>query len=386
MRVVFLIHSLSIGGAERQLTVLSKGLRDRGHEVVVIVFYSGGPLEQDLRSAGVRIRSLNKRSRWDIRALLGRLPHIIREERPDVLYAFDGTPNLASLIPKTMFPELKVVWGIRCSGMELDRYEWIVKPLSALTRWSANMADVLVANSNAGLTYYAANGYPRQKMVMIPNGVDVERFRSDRRLGLSVRGEWGVNDREVLIGIVARLDPMKDHVTFLRAAARLAAQREHVRFVCVGEGPRGIRESLERLVETLGIAPRIIWAGARKDMPAVYNALDICVSSSAYGEGVSNAISEAMACGVPCVVTDVGDSPWIVGPLGPIVPPRSPELLADSIAQVCDHLNVSTDAIRRQICEQLSIENLVARTEHVLTALLHNTPVNVTAAGSVTVP
>ena len=134
-----------------------------------------------------------------------------------------------------------------------------------------------------------------------------------------MRLEWGIAECEKLIGQVGRLDPMKDHSTFLKAAALLAHERKDVRFVCVGEGPTGYRDELYSLAKTLGLASRLIWAGSRRDMPAVYNAFDVAVSSSRWGEGLPNVIAEAMACGVPCVVTDVGDSAFVVDKLGVVV-------------------------------------------------------------------
>ena len=376
MRIAFLIHSLGIGGAERQLTVLSKGLHDRGHDVVVIVFYSGGPLESELIAAGVRIRSLNKRGRWDVHAIGGRLLRFVRQENPDLLYAFDGTPNLAGLLPRLLLQNLKVVWGIRCSDMDWAHYDGASRFISALMARMAGFAHALIANSNAGMRHYASQGYPREKMVVIPNGVDTLRFRPDQALRSRVRAEWGVAEHEVLIGLVARLDPMKDHVTFVHSAARIAKQRSGVRFVCVGDGPAALKNSLKLLTEELGLGDLFLWVGARIDMPAVQNALDVAVSSSAYGEGISNAISEAMACGTPCVVTNVGDSSWIVGPIGEVVPPKNPEALSVAILSVLDQRPYDYGLIRQRIIDHMSITTLLTRTESVLNAVLQNSHLN----------
>jgi len=171
-------------------------------------------------------------------------------------------------------------------------------------------------------------------MTVIPNGIDTEHFKPDPMARKLIRAEWGVADNEILIGLVARLDPMKDHSTFLRAATMLAQERPDVRFVCVGDGAEPYKSEVRRLATELALGDRLIWAGARHDMPAVWNALDLAVSSSSYGEGFSNTIAEAMACGVPCVVTDVGDSALIVGDAGIIVQPSMPAALCEGFRQM----------------------------------------------------
>ena len=152
-------------------------------------------------------------------------------------------------------------------------------------------------------------------MAVIPNGIDTSRFREMPGSGARLRALWGVRDDQILIGLVGRLDYMKDHPTFLRAAAKLTHHNDSVRFVCVGGGPISYAAQLKDLSSELGLHDRIVWAGDQDDMPSVYSALDLLVSSSS-GEGFSNVIGEAMACGVPCVVTDVGDSALIVGETG----------------------------------------------------------------------
>ncbi|MHC5827541.1 MAG: glycosyltransferase, partial [Nostoc sp.] len=161
-----------------------------------------------------------------------------------------------------------------------------------------------------------------------------ERFQPNPEAGLQVRTEWRISKDTILIGLVGRLDPMKDHPTFLKAVALLCKEREDIRFVCVGMGSHEYAQELYQLAEELEVAEKVIWAGGRADMPDIYNALDINCSSSSYGEGFSNVIGEAMACGVPCVVTDVGDSAWIIGDTGIVVPPNNPEALKAGITSL----------------------------------------------------
>jgi glycosyltransferase involved in cell wall biosynthesis len=161
-------------------------------------------------------------------------------------------------------------------------------------------------------------------MLVLANGIDTQRFTPDLVRRATIRAAWSIPDDVIVIGIVGRLDPMKDHSTFLKAAAYMARTRANVAFVCVGQGPNHYTEYLHSLTLELGITPKVMWINGSDEMPAIYNGFDILTSSSAFGEGFGNVIGEAMACAIPCVVTDVGDSAWIIGEAGRLVPPGSP--------------------------------------------------------------
>ncbi len=177
----------------------------------------------------------------------------------------------------------------------------------------------------------------------------------------------------ILIGLVGRLDFRKDHPTFIKAAALLCEDSKNVHFVCVGGGSENYAQELHQLAEKLGIAQKVIWEKARADMPAIYNALDIVVSSS-YTEGFPNVIGEAMACGVPCVVTDVGDSALIVDNPDVVVPPKNPEALKIAIKKLIEKLNIyggDRHQIRQRIINHFSVAELVLQTEATLLKLCH---------------
>jgi len=374
MKIFFLIRSLDYGGAERQLVLISKGLRERGHDVVVGIFYSGGPLEEELREGGIRIRPLHKCGRWDVLRFLVRLMHVLREERPDVVHSYLEGSNLLTVFLKPFFPATKAVWGIRSSHVDLRQYDWLYWLSVKLNSWLSRFPDAIIANSQVGRRHHVALGYPPEKTVVIRNGIDTEQFHPNRKLRSKVRSEWKIPEHEQLIGLVGRLDPMKDHPIFVKAAALLAKKRKDMHFVCVGNGPDDYRTELQTLAKSLGLEERLLWVGTREDMPAVYNALDIAVSSSSYGEGLSNVIGEAMACGVPCVVTNVGDSAWVVGDRGEVVPPKDPGALMNAIERLLDQKPHTPAQIRLRIVERLSAETLVVNTERVLLTLFCGSP------------
>lgn len=364
--VVFLIRSLDLGGAERQVIELASGLHRRGIKVVVITFYDGGALAGDLVSAGVSRISLAKRGRWDLVGFAFRLVSTLRELRPTVLYSFLTTANILATMSKPWLRGAHVIWGLRASNLDLSNYDAVSRTAQHLEAKLAWFADLVIANSEAGRRDALSLGFPARSVVVVHNGIDTERFRHDAEGRRRVRAEWGVADRERLVGLVARLDPMKDHANFLQAASAVSAKFSGVRFVCVGDGPPERFRSLQSLADEIGLAGRVIWTGGRKDMPAVFSALDVACSASAYGEGFSNAIAEAMATGIPCAATDVGDSAIVVGDAGRIVPPRDPTALADAILQILSLDAVALESMRhrarRRMVDFFSVDSMVGWT------------------------
>jgi glycosyltransferase involved in cell wall biosynthesis len=239
--------------------------------------------------------------------------------------------------------------------------------------WLSRAADLIIHNSWAGRKFYVNCGLADERATVIPNGIDTERFRPNAEARPQIRSEWGIGD-EVLIGLVARFDPMKDHATFLQAAALFAERRPDVRFVCVGWGPTPYLEALQAQAAGLGLGNCVIWAGARLDVDAIHNAFDISTSSSAYGEGFSNTVGEAMASGVPCVVTDVGDSALIVGDTGIVVPHSNPAALAEGWERMLERISQQKSKLSSEVRERItglfSVPNLVQRTRHELEMLV----------------
>jgi glycosyltransferase involved in cell wall biosynthesis len=367
--IMFLSPTFSIGGAERQLVELALGLQRSGWAVTVVSCYDRGELRADLELAGVPVLCVHKRGRWDVAGFLWRLWKTIAAVRPQIVHGYALMPNLALALLRPFIPQTAVIWGVRNSWAREQDSDFVFRAQTRLTAILSRRADLIICNSETGRADYVAYGYVPHRMIVVPNGVDTGRFRPDAAARRAMRDEWGIAHDHVLIGKVARLHPAKDHGTFLRAAGRIARLRPDAQFVCVGEGPPEYLEHLERIADECGLRGRLIWAGARHDMPRVYNALDVAVSSSTGAEGVPNAIGEAMATGLRCVATDVGDSAAWIGELGTVCPPADGESLARAITSV---LAVAPgDArIRQRICEHYSSAALLERTVvHLLRAL-----------------
>lgn len=365
-RVLFLVRSLRQGGAERQLVALACGLHRRGWPVTVVCCYGGGVFQAELEKAGVPLIDLHKRGRWDVAGFTWCLLRTLRESHAEIVHGYMTLGNMLALLARVARPGTHVVWGVRSTIIDRTRRDWLSRLNFRMSRGAARLADGIIANSEAGAAHHASLGYPSARIRVIPNGIDTERFRFDAPGRNRMRSEWRVDDGCALVGLVGRIDPMKDHSTFLRAAALLAARNERLRFVCVGGGDPGFVRGIKALATRLGLGPRVIWAGPRNDMAAVFSALDVAVSSSC-GEGFSNVIAEAMACGRPCVVTDVGDSARIVGECGAVVGSGNPTALASAIERVAQELENPGEATRLHAAARARIEE-----RYSLDALLRN--------------
>jgi glycosyltransferase involved in cell wall biosynthesis len=374
MNIVFLVRSLNFGGVERQLVVLTKGMDKSRFEPVVVCFYGGGPLEAELVQAGIPVIALGKHGRWDVAGFLWRLAHTIGNLKPDILHGYLPVPNFLAALLKLVYPSMRVVMGVRTSGKDLARYDWTFRASFWLERLFAGVADLVIVNSQAGKAAYVKNGFRADKMKVISNGIDTGLYSPNREAGTGLREKWGVPATAVLIGIIGRLDPMKGHAIFLQAAARLDSPR--FRFVVVGDGTQVYRQQLMDLGSSLGLDNRLVWASSRQDVTQVYNALDICCSASLFGEGFPNVVGEAMACGIPCVVTDVGDSAWVAGAGGLTVVPNDCMALSESLARISRLSSEERSALgeqaRKRIVENFSTEMMVRRTEDALEAVVRD--------------
>ncbi|MEH1770972.1 MAG: glycosyltransferase [Nostoc sp.] len=366
-KIVFIIRDLGYGGAQRQLVTLVKDFDKEKFDVMVLHFYSGGHLEKDLKERNIPVISLEKQGRWDLLGFCWRLTRQLKQIKPDLLHTYMGESNIIAILLKPFFPGIPIIWGMRVSQSPANSVDWLGNILNKLESLLSHTVDLIIVNSHAGKEDCLSYGFPAEKMVVVSNGIDTEHFKPERELGVKVRGEWGISETQILIGLVGRIYPQKDYPNFLQAAALLCKEYQDLRFVCVGTGPdNNYVQELYHLAEGLGISKRVIWAGARGDMRAVHNALDIAISASAFGEGFGNTIGEAMACGVPCVVTDVGDSAWIVGDSGVVVPPHDSKALAVGMKRLIElnyHERIALqEKARRKIVECFSVDNLVGTT------------------------
>jgi glycosyltransferase involved in cell wall biosynthesis len=359
LSVFLLTRSLVTGGAEQQLVGLAEGLNERGHRASVGVFYAGGSLEGRLRSAGIEIVDLGKSGRWDVFRFMLRTIRTLRRRRPDIVYSFLGGANIVAAAAIGAVPDTKLVWSVRNSEFDMSVDHWVARAGHKLEAALARSPDAIIANSSAGRDFAISRGFPRDRIAVVPNGIDTRCFRPDAELRAEQRRKLGVRDDDIAVGVLGRLNATKDYPNFLRAAAALLPDVPATRFLCVGSGPE--LDRLQHLAAELGIADRVLFTGELEAASAL-NAFDVACSPS-ITEGFSNAIAEAMACGLPCVVTDVGDSAMIVGDIGTVVPPSSPDELASAIRRQIASIPTHDPSVQRaRIVENFSVAAMVERT------------------------
>lgn len=367
LSIMFIARSLEVGGAERQLVTLARELTKRGNRVSIALFYCRGSLVDEAKEAGIELIDLDKKGRLESAGFLGRTIAAVRRSRPDIVYSMLGGPNVVAALAKPFIGRTKLVWSILNTGYDSSVDDWLARLAHGLETALSNFPDIIISNSVAGRDFAIGRNFPPGRTLVVPNGIDTKRFQLDARLRVQQRRVFGLDDGDVAIGTLGRLNATKDYPTFLRAAEQVSRSRLHARFLCVGEGPD--RPQLEQLARDLGIDDRVTFTG-EMDPVAALNTFDIACSASVT-EGFSNSIAEAMSCGLPCVVTDVGDSAAIVGETGIVVPPSSPTALAGAIErQIASLHEHRPEPARDRIVENFSIEAVTDRTLDIFRSLV----------------
>lgn len=334
MKILHVISGLDTGGAELFLERLALELAGHDFRQIVVALRYAGTAGARLEAAGIPVHALHAGPNPAVVKALFALRQIVRRQTPDLIQGWLYHGNLgASLARRVGSAACPVMWSIRHS---LDGWHSERIGLRALIRFGgrcSGSAARILFNSQRAAYQHERFGYGRNKAVIIPNGFDCRRFYSDAELGLATRHKLGLSSDATVIGMVARYSPVKDHTTFLRAARILTDAVPQVRFLLVGKDADLRNAALHDILKALQIEECVTALGEREDMPALLNAMDVCVSSS-WAEGFPNAVGEAMACGVPCVVTDVGASSELVGDTGRVVPVCAPESLAAALLEL----------------------------------------------------
>lgn len=347
MKVLHLITGLQTGGAERMLANMAIAQQRAGGAPVVVALCPGGSQYERLREAGVRTVTLGMRQGAPSLSGLIALARLLRGEAPDVVQSWMYHADLYALLGLWLSGRrrrTRLYWGLRCSDVDFRSYGIVLRITVRLCALLSRFTDGIVANSRAGVRSHRRLGYDTRRMMVIDNGFDTDSFRPDPDQRRTMRQALGLPADAFVVGSVARLDEMKDFPT-LRAALALL---DGVTCVAVGKG-----------TEALADAKGMIALGERQDVPRLLNGFDALVSASAFGEGFSNAIGEAMATGLPVVATDVGDARRILGEGGCIVPPRDPAALAAAIARLRDDpaaRRAMGKAARRRIEQEFSLQ------------------------------
>jgi glycosyltransferase involved in cell wall biosynthesis len=373
--IAHIITELDTGGAEMMLLKLLAGT-DREHWLPrVLSLRDRGTLGERMERLRVPVASLGVRGVVPGLGVLLRLRRELRAATPSLIQGWMYHGNLAALAARALSPgRPPVVWSIRNTVYDFGAEKKSTAGFVRLGALLSSRVARIVYNSRTGARQHAELGYATRGALIIPNGFDTETFRPSASARAAFRRRLGVGDNGVLIGRIGRYHPMKDYPTFLKAAALLSRDRPHVRFVLAGHDVDRANGELTGMLESLALGNVVKVLGEVASVHELMAALDIACSSSSYGEGFPNVVGEAMACGVPCVATDVGDEAWIVGDTGRVTPPGDPEALAMACRVLVD---AGTDArrllgaaARTRVIEEFSLGRVVSEYEGLYADLL----------------
>lgn len=334
MNVLHIIIGLNVGGAEMMLKRLVEShAGNLAYRHVVVSLTDIGKLGPQLQSGGVKVCSLGMRSSFGIPLVLWRLVRLIRTTRPDIVQTWMYHADLLGGLAARMAGNRNVIWGIRTTDVRAggSSATVIVRWLCArISRW---VPQVIVCAAEASRRSHIAVGYDATKMVVIPNGYDFSWLRASAGERETLRDQCGINQNDVVMGSLGRFHAVKDQENFVSAAGLLAPQYQQLRFLMVGRGLDWDNSQLEDWIDRSGCKDRFVLLGERKDVPQCLAAMDIfCLHSRT--EGFPNVLVEAMAMGLPCVTTDVGDAAMLLADTGMVVPSADSAALAQGVRQL----------------------------------------------------
>lgn len=372
----FVTTSLVMGGAETMLYRLLSRLDRSQFAPQVVCLTEPGPIGDRIRELEIRVHSLRMHPSTPNPLAVARLAAWLRRDSPAVMQTWMYHADLIGGLTAKLAGHLPVIWGIRQSDLSAEGNRWMtLQTIRACARFSRWLPTSIVCSSEAARRSHTTVGYDASRMVTIRNGLDSSLFRPDADARLSVRQELKIPAEAPLVGIIGRFHPQKDHRNFISAAAHLHAHRPEVYFLLCGDDLTWENPQVSGWIDAAGLRDRCRLVGRRFDMPRLTAALDLAVSAS-FGESFPNVVAEAMSCGVPCVVTDVGDSAFIVGDTGRVVPARDPEALAGACLEIlslpAEGRRQLGTAARARIRAHFDLGAMVAQYERLYLSTLSN--------------
>ncbi|MEW6551043.1 MAG: glycosyltransferase [Campylobacterota bacterium] len=367
IKLVLAIRSLNVGGAERQFIELIKNIDKDRFEVYVCTMY-GGVQETIVKSIeNIIYYNLDKKGRYDIFKFYSSYKKILKTINPDVIYSFKEEMNIFSYFCKPQ--KTKSIWGFRASNMDLSQYGKLSQLLFWLQKKFSSKVDMIIANSNASIIYHKNHGFGMSNSEVIPNGIDINKFKITHEDRNFFRSEYKLKDSDIAIGIVSRIDYMKGYIIFTKAVKKLMKEFDNVYTFSIGGGDEKIKKECEKILGEFN-NDRFKWLGNQSNVEKIYSGFDICCSSS-FGEGFSNSIAEAMSCELPCIVTNVGDSAYIVDKYGIVVEPNNVESLYNGLKRMIQNDFKELGILsRKRIEENFSTGNMVRKTENLIVDIL----------------
>lgn len=367
MKIIFITTDLDTGGAEIMLYHLLSRINRKLFSPVVVSLMDKGIWGEKIAALGIPVHTIGMKQGKPTPAAVWQLIRTINQLKPDIIQGWMYHGNFAAQLASIFsWGKIPVFWSIHHSIASLNSEKTMTRATIKIGASISHFNHKVVFVSQNSQKQHQILGYNSNNSCVIPNGFDTSKFHPSAAAREDFRRELGV-ESSILIGLICRYHPMKDHANFLQAAALILKDYPDVNFVLAGTDVNQQNTFISGLIAELNISSQVHLLGERHDINRILAALDIVSLSSAYGEAFPLVIGEAMSCGVPCVVTDVGDSGLIVGNTGKIVPPCDSQALANAwqeliVLDAADRIALGTSA-RKRIIEDFSLESVVAQYE-----------------------
>jgi glycosyltransferase involved in cell wall biosynthesis len=389
--ILHLITSLDVGGTEKMLLRLLSSIDKDKFYNQVICLTDNGLVGQEIKKQGIPVYALNlPKGSLSLVGLI-KLWHLLRSIRPKVLQTWLYHADLIGIVFGRLAGIRNICWNIRCSYMDLSKYKFTTRWVLNFCSFLSNLPSCIISNSSNAVTYHKSIGYKGKRWQVIPNGFDLNLYKPDGTSKSYLIKEIHKNgqltdeqfkrlrkhledDQGIAIGYIARFDPMKDHFNFISAAKIVLSKLKNVHFILIGKNITWHNDFFTNHIP-LDLRKNFHLLGERHDIWQITPAFDIA-SSASYGEGFPNVICEAMACGIPCVVTNVGDCTEIVGETGVVVEPRNSQALAKgwlSLIQVSkDEREQLGNAARKRVIKHFELNDVTKEYENLYISLVRN--------------
>ena len=373
--ILYITTGLTVGGAEIMLYQLLSKINRLRFEPIVISLMDHSTYGDRIEELGIPVYTISMKQGTPTPAAMWRLIHIVHHVKPDLIQGWMYHGNLAAYFARIFsWHKIPVFWSIHSSISSLNSEKRMTLSIIKFGARISKFNQKVIFVSRNSKVQHEALGYCSDNSCVIPNGFDTSLFKPLISARSNLKTELGLPEESFLIGLIARYHPMKDHANFLRAAALLFNKYPDIHFILAGNNVDRNNHVLQQLIQDLGLGNQIHLLGERHDIHYITAALDIVSLASAYGEAFPLVIGEAMSCGVPCVVTDVGDSSWIVGNTGRVIPPKDSEALAHAWQELIVMGSHGREALgkaaRGRIIENFSLDSIVSQYERLYESAL----------------
>ena len=332
-KIAHIIIGLNVGGAELMLKRLVLHSSAKGKfEHCVISLTDLGIIGQQLRDAGIEVYSVGMNSFASTSVAFIRLRKLLKKINPDVVQTWMYHADFLGGMAAKSLGIKKIIWGIRTTDVSKGRSKRTVHLSKLCAKLSYYIPNTIVCAADAGREVHEKIGYDASKMKVIPNGFDLDSFIATPGQRKILRDECGFTDKEMIVGSVGRFNQVKNQKLFVEAAALIVLENPEVRFLMIGRDNTWENMKLVSWIEQHNLRDRFVLLGERSDVPLCLAAMDVfCLHSKT--EGFPNVLGEAMAMGLPCVTTDVGDAKLLLGSTGVVV-----SVSALSVCKAVSHL------------------------------------------------